>query len=64
VNNVYNWTIGHGLNGTAFTDFLAKLNDPFGVVAAGEIYGSPPATGCFAGHCDRLLVRVPVGRQF
>jgi hypothetical protein len=57
VNNVYQWSIaGTAANGGAFTDFLPMLKDPtLGEVALGGIYGSPAATGCFAGHCDWRL---------
>lgn len=52
VNNRYAWsTTLPAPDGNAFTDFLAKLNDPFFGTAA------TPAdvTGCFAGHCDWRL---------
>jgi hypothetical protein len=42
---------GQDPDGSAFTDFLAKLNDStFGVAAT-----SNDSTGCFAGHCDWRL---------
>jgi hypothetical protein len=51
VDNTYSWNAGGGgytfPDGTAFTDFLAKLN---GVSSDGVTI-----TGCFAGHCDWRL---------
>jgi hypothetical protein len=42
---------GQDPDGSAFTDFLAKLNDSTFSVAA----TSNDSTGCFAGHCDWRL---------
>jgi hypothetical protein len=53
VFNTYSWSTGSPWNpdGTVFTDFLAKLNDPiFGVAATDS-----DVTGCFAGNCDWRL---------
>ncbi len=55
VNNLYQWSnTGMDADGGAFTDFLAKLNDP--------VFGAAPTvidvTGCFAGHCDWRLPNV------
>jgi hypothetical protein len=47
VDNPYTWTAVYGEatpNGTAFTDFLPKLN--------GASINGVTLTGCFAGHCD------------
>ncbi|MFP8879566.1 MAG: DUF1566 domain-containing protein [Myxococcota bacterium] len=49
VNNTYEWSnSATAADGGAFTDFVAKLNDP--------VFGSAPdvsaVTGCFAAHCD------------
>jgi hypothetical protein len=44
VNNRYDWSnTGWDPDGSAFADFLGKLND------------LPPASDCFAGHCDWRL---------
>jgi hypothetical protein len=52
VNNRYRWSqTGTAPDGAAFTDFLAKLNDP----TFGEAANSNVVTGCFAGHCDWRL---------
>jgi hypothetical protein len=49
-NSLYTWSDSPpAANGTAFTDFLDKLNR---ATAPG---GNPPITGCFAGHCDWRL---------
>jgi hypothetical protein len=40
-DNLYTWSSGTTANGTAYTDFLEKLNDNTGA--------------CFAGHCDWRL---------
>jgi hypothetical protein len=55
VNNQYEWSNpGPGPDGGAFTDFLAKLNDPvFGGAAT-----ATDVTGCFAGHCDWRLPNI------
>jgi len=55
VNNTYVWSnTGSAPDGGAFTDFLAKLNDPvFGVAAT-----MSDVTGCFAGHCDWRLPNI------
>jgi hypothetical protein len=55
VKNRYEWSnTGTEPDGGAFTDFLAKLNNPvFGAAA------SPSnVTGCFAGHCDWRLPNI------
>ncbi len=46
VNNVYQLGVRNDGRGSAFTDFLARLNGKFDPDAA---------TGCFAGHCDWRL---------
>jgi hypothetical protein len=52
VDNQYSWSTGTDEpDGTAFTDFLAKLNDP----TFGEAATSNDLTGCFAGRCDWRL---------
>ena len=53
VNNEYRWSTGDNLaDGTAFTSFLATLNNG----AAPFNGGNPsPITGCFANHCDWRL---------
>jgi hypothetical protein len=52
VNNLYQWSnTGTDPDGGAFTDFLAKLNDP----VFGEAATASDVTGCFAGHCDWRL---------
>jgi hypothetical protein len=53
VNNYYTWSTGDNLaDGTAFTSFLATLNNG----AAPYNNGNPsPITGCFANHCDWRL---------
>ena len=52
VRNVYEWSnTGEDPDGGAFTDFLAKLNDPVRGAAATP----SDVTGCFAGHCDWRL---------
>ncbi len=49
VNNRYQWSsTPSNPDGNVFTDFLAKLNDPF----FGAALTSTDVTGCFAGHCD------------
>jgi hypothetical protein len=55
VNNLYEWSnSGSAPDGGAFTDFLAKLNDPvFGAAAT-----QSDVTGCFAGHCDWRLPNI------
>jgi hypothetical protein len=59
VNNNYSWSRtggggGTDPDGTVFTDFLAKLNDPiFGAAAT-----QSDVTGCFAGHCDWRLPNI------
>jgi len=55
VNNRYQWSdTGTEPDGGAFTDFLAKLNDPvFGAAATVN-----DVTGCFAGHCDWRLPNI------
>jgi hypothetical protein len=59
VNNLYKWSdTGTDPDGGAFTDFLAKLNDPvFGDTGPfpGEIDPADDPTGCFAGYCDWRL---------
>ncbi len=51
-DNVYTWSSsGTSADGTAFTDFLAALND--GV--SSDPSANPPVTGCFANHCDWRL---------
>jgi hypothetical protein len=56
VNNTYNWSTGPGDNfladGTAFTSFLATLNNG---VAAPSNSGPSHISGCFANHCDWRL---------
>ncbi|HUY18325.1 MAG TPA: DUF1566 domain-containing protein [Candidatus Binataceae bacterium] len=52
VNNRYAWSTGGNLaDGTAFTSFLATLNN--GASTDGGV--STPITGCFANHCDWRL---------
>ena len=52
VNNSYTWSTGDNLpDGTAFTSFLATLND--GASTDGGV--STPITGCFVNHCDWRL---------
>jgi hypothetical protein len=53
VSNEYTWSTGDNLaDGTAFTSFLAMLNNG----TAPYNGGSPsPITGCFANHCDWRL---------
>ena len=61
INNTYSWSAGVGggtmRDGTAFTGFLATLNNDTastnGVNAA--------ITGCFAGHCDWHMPSVAEG---
>ena len=49
-DNQYTWsTFGTAIDGSAFTDFLGKLNNG----AANNIGG--PISGCFADHCDWRL---------
>jgi hypothetical protein len=51
-DNQYSWSAsGTAADGTAYTDFLSRLN------SGGSIDGvvSTPITGCFAGHCDWRL---------
>jgi len=58
VDNWYYWSTGspYDPDGTAYTDFLARLNGDPTVVGAtlGEATGDPAAdpTVCFAHHCD------------
>jgi hypothetical protein len=48
-DNTYTWTAsGTEPDGTAYTDFLAKLNN-------GNSIDGTTITGCFAGHCDWRL---------
>ena len=52
INNLYKWSgSGTAPDGGAFTDFLAKLNDP----VYGAATTSSDVTGCFAGYCDWRL---------
>jgi hypothetical protein len=52
VNNQYTWSSsGTAPDGTAFTSFLAILNN--GISTDGG--PSTPITGCFANHCDWRL---------
>lgn len=56
VNNTYTWSAGVSTSdnladGTAFTAFLATLNN--GTSTDGGV--STPITGCFASHCDWRL---------
>jgi Protein of unknown function (DUF1566) len=52
VNNLYTWSNGDNLaDGTAFTSFLATLNN--GASTDGGV--STAITGCFANHCDWRL---------
>ncbi len=57
VDNTYTWNIGldpyTAPNGTAFTDFLSRLNLPTGPGAPGT--AGPTDTGCFANHCGWRL---------
>jgi hypothetical protein len=51
-DNTYTWsTSGTVADGTAYTDFLAKLNNG----ASTDGGASTAITGCFAGHCDWRL---------
>jgi len=51
-DNYYTWSAGStAADGTAYTDFLAKLNNG----ASTDGGASTPITGCFAGHCDWRL---------
>ena len=51
-DNSYSWSSsGAAADGTAYTDFLANVNN--GVSTNGG--ASTPITGCFAGHCDWRL---------
>jgi hypothetical protein len=50
-DNGYSWSTGTAPDGTAFTDFLAKLNN--GTSTDGGV--STAISGCFAGHCDWRL---------
>ena len=55
-DNLYTWSTGspYDPDGTAFTDFLAKLNDPvFGGASSATV-----VTGCFAGRCDWRLPNI------
>jgi hypothetical protein len=51
-DNIYSWSAsGTAADGTAYTDFLSKLNN-----GASTDGGAMTAiTGCFAGHCDWRL---------
>jgi hypothetical protein len=50
VNNSYTWSrTGTAPDGTAFTSFLATLNN------GASTDGGAPITGCFAHHCDWRL---------
>jgi hypothetical protein len=52
VNNVYTWSTGDNLaDGTAFTSFLATLNNG----ASSDGGATTAITGCFANHCDWRL---------
>lgn len=57
VDNVYDWSVGDdgtAPDGTAFTDFLVKLNGgPTGV--GNCVVNGSTQTGGFAGHCDWRL---------
>jgi hypothetical protein len=49
VDNTYQWSSsGTAPDGSAFTDFLVRLN-------AGTTSGGATTTGCYAGHCDWRL---------
>lgn len=50
VGNYYTWSSsGSAADGSAFTDFLSRLN------AGGRDEAGDPTTGCYAGHCDWRL---------
>jgi hypothetical protein len=52
VNNLYTWSNGDNLaDGTAFTSFLASLNNG----ASPDGGATTAITGCFANHCDWRL---------
>ncbi len=52
VNNAYNWSTGDNLaDGTAFTSFLARLNNG----ASTDGGAATAITGCFTNHCDWRL---------
>jgi hypothetical protein len=53
VDDTYSWSAGEPIDpdGTAFTVFLATLNDPF----FGTALTPDEVTGCFAGRCDWRL---------
>jgi hypothetical protein len=54
VDNGYQWSsTGTAADGSAFTDFLVKLNAPAG--AGSSSATGPTVTGCFAQHCDWRL---------
>jgi hypothetical protein len=54
VDNVYTWGNAATPNGSAFTDFLTKLNG--GVTGVGNcVVNGTAQTGGFAGHCDWRL---------
>lgn len=54
VDNIYTWTENIGPDGTAFTDFLVKLNGgPTGV--GNCVFDGDTQIGGFAGHCDWRL---------
>jgi hypothetical protein len=60
VNNKYTWSNGTDFvpSGTAFTVFLATLNNGADLNAGFTPGGEPidsPITGCFANHCDWRL---------
>jgi hypothetical protein len=55
VKNLYTWSsTGEAPDGTAFTTFLATLNNGNAPYNAGT---QSPITGCFAHHCDWRLPR-------
>jgi hypothetical protein len=52
VNNLYAWSnVAPDPDGNTFTDFLAKLNNPF----FGSALISTDVTGCFSGYCEWRL---------
>jgi hypothetical protein len=53
-DNYYTWSVsGTAADGTAYTDFLAKVNN-----GASTDGGAHTPTGCFAGHCDWRLPNI------